>query len=167
MKHINIKENDFSKIIICSLAIVLLFILISHSYFNAKYKSNINGLNSTRIAKWNVGTDVASNPNNSLSIISENNTPSYILEVNSTSEVASSYYIVLSNVPPGLEVKLDNKQNYQRPINNTIIISDVGSFTASDSITTKRHTLTFNDPLTTSNTGNNEIKIDVIFEQVD
>lgn len=166
MKYINIKDNDLGKILICLLLILLIFILISNSYFHAKYKSSMNSLNSVNIAKWNVSTDVADNPNNNLSIISENNEPSYVLEVNSTSEVASSYYIVLSDVPTGLEVKLDNKPTYQRPINNTIIISDVGSFTASDPITTKRHTLTFNDPLTTSNTGNNVIKIDVIFEQV-
>ena len=166
MKHINIKENDYIKIVICILAILLMFVLISNTYFNAKYKSKINSNNNVTIAKWNVSTNVTDNTNNNLSIISENSKPSYIVKVNSTSEVATSYSIILSNVPTGLEVKIDNN-DYQKPDHNTITFNDVGTFAANDETTTHNHILTFNDPLTTNNIGDSVINIDVLFEQKD
>ena len=166
MKHINIKENDLAKIVICLLAILLIFVLISNSYFNAKYKSKINSHDKVSIAKWNVSTNITNNTNNNLSIISENNKRSYVVTVNSQSEVATTYSIILSNVPTGLEVKIDNK-DYKTPDNNIIKFDNIGSFTPSNETATHNHTLTFNDPLTTNNIGDSVIKIDVIFEQID
>ena len=166
MKYINIKENDYQKIIICLLAIVVIFILISNSYFSAKYKSSVNSSNSVRIAKWSVGSDIEDNLNNNLSIISEYNTPAYVIEVNSRSEVSSVYSIILSDVPDGLQVKLDTKE-YKSADNNMIVFDNAGSFDVNDETTSRTHTLTFNDPVGTNNTGDKVIKIDVLFEQSD
>ena len=167
MKHISkyLQENEYLKIAFCLLAIVLLCILISNSYFNAKYRTNLQATNSASIAGWHVSTNVVDNTNNNLSIVSENNAASYTVEVNSTSEVTTRYTIVLTNVPTGLQVKLDGG-NYQTPTNNKITFN-AGTFAPSDATPTHTHTLTFNDPLTTSNSGNVVVNIDVLFEQID
>ena len=156
-------KKKYKKMLFCLLTIL---IVVSNSYFLAKYTSAIHSSSDNSVAIWDVSTDTSDNANNSLNIVSGNTTASYVIKVKSVSEVASKYDIVLTNVPTGLEVKLDSG-SYQTPTNNEITFSNVGSFTAGSATTEQTHTITLNDPLSTSNSGTYSMNIDVMFEQVD
>ena len=161
----DVKDSDYRKIMICLIAIIALFILISNTYFNAKYRSRFSGTGSARVAKWNTNVNTDGNLNK-LFVVSENtnDTSSYTITVNSVSEVASKYSIILSNVPTNLQVKLDD--GMYRGTNNGIITFDGGSFLVGGE-TTRTHTLTFKDLLNSDNYGDMTIGIDVIIEQID
>ena len=161
-----IRDNDCRKIMICLIAIIALFILISNTYFNAKYRSRFTGSDSVKIAKWNNDIDTTSNPD-ILYAVSENvkDTNSYTITVNSTSEVSSKYAIILSNVPNNLQVKLD-RGVYRSTTDGTITFGNAGTFLVGEE-TSRTHTLTFNDLLNSNNFGDITIGIDVIIEQID
>ena len=162
IRNININKK---KALIC---LIFLLIVISNSYIIAKYNSSIQSSGNVNVAHWKVNVNTNGNESNALNIISENTTADYEIEVSSTSEVALTYSIVLSNVPNGLEVKLDNA-NKKTPTNNIITFDNVGAFVANGTQEerTRTHTLNFNDPLNTNNSGTKEINIDVVIDQID
>ena len=147
--------------------ISLLFIMcgISSSTVLATYVSSIQGNTTTSIANWNVSIDTTSNAGDTVNINS-GTAASYVVDVISDSGVAVNYTIVLSNVPDNLEVKLDNG-SYVTPTNNEITFSGANLSFAAGSSSTHSHTLTFNDPISTTNNGSYSVDIDVIFVQAD
>lgn len=161
----DIKNNDYRKITICLIAIFALFILISNTYFNAKYRSRFSGSSDIKVAKWNTSINTENNQNK-LFVVSENETDtnSYKITVNSTSEVSTKYSIVLTGIPVGLQVKLDD--GMYRATTNSVITFDAGTFLVGGE-TTRTHTLTFKDLLNSGNFGDTPITIDVIIEQID
>ena len=147
----------------------LYFILLT-SYFTvhtfSKYLDVIQKQGTVNVAKWNVSID--GETNSSLDIISGNlqdnlEQQSYILTVTSTSEIASDYSILITNVPEGIEVKINDDIIEEN--NNEILIENVGSFNANDVNSTHNHILTFIDPTSAQEISNQEISIDVIFTQ--
>ena len=167
-KKSKFKNNNYKKTFIC---LILLAIILSNSYLLARYSSSINRSSSKGVAKFDVSLDTSDNISDSLSLVSGVTTANYTLKVINSSEVSSGYSIVLSNVPAGLEVMLDNSGTYSTPTNNQIVFSGNNctncSFTINDIGSTHTHILTFNDPSNTSNNGAYQINIDVNVEQID
>ena len=149
---------------------LLIYFVLFISYFSvitlSKYVGKINKPSTMVIAKWDVSLDTSDNASNALNLtIGDTNTnPSYILKITSISEVIASYSIVLSNLPDGLEVKIDD-QNYRAQENNTIIFENVGYINVNDDTKTKVHTLTFYVPIGSDTITDSEFNVDVVFNQ--
>lgn len=132
----------------------------------SKYVGIINKPSTIAIAKWDVSLDTSDNTSNTLNMtIGDTNTnPSYILKITSISDTKASYSIVLSALPDGLEVKLDDG-NYQQQENNTITFENVGYINVDDDTKTKVHTLTFYVPIDSDTIIDSEFNVDVVFNQ--
>ena len=126
----------------------------------SKYTGIIGRSGSTTVAKWDVSIDTADNSSDTIDVVSDAVTGSYIVKVINKSEVSSTYSISLSNVPADLEVSLDGG-TYQTPINNVVTFNNAGTFVANDAVDTHTHVLTFNDPASSSNDGLYNISINV------
>ena len=164
MKRYKLKK----KPVIC---LILFLILISNTFILSKYSSGINAVSpEKKVAKFDVSINTTDNASDTLTMLSGTTEATYIVKVVSRSDISANYSIVLSNVPNGLQVSLDNG-TYQTPVNSTITFAGVNctgcSFTANDSITEHTHTLKFYDLLNSNNTGNKSVNIDVMFSQVD
>lgn len=150
--------------------LLIYFILLS-SYFSmitfSKYIGVINDYGTSPVAKWEVYTDTSDNESDVLNIIigDDKTNPSYVLKITSLSDTKVMYSILLSDLPNGLEVKLDDG-DYQSSINNKIEFNDVGYINANDESYEKIHTLTFNVPIDFDEIDNSEINIDVVFDQI-
>ena len=162
----DIENNDYRKILLCLIAIIAIVVLMFNTFFDAKYRTKVSGTDTVRIAKWKFDVDTSSNASE-LYVVSENDngTNTYDITITNESEVSSSYALVLSNVPVGLQVKLDNGI-YRSTNDGVITINNAGSFLVNGE-TSHTHTLTFKDLLSSSNQGDMEIHLDVVFEQID
>ncbi len=149
------------KPMILVIGISLIFYAV---YTFAILRSRTSGSGLIDAATWSV-TRSQSQSGDSLEIIPGISTDSYSLTVQSNSEVDVIYSIIISNLPTGVEVDLDNSGNYRTSSNGTIRISPTGTINYNDSIKTKNHTLTFRAtngaPLVTDQS----INIDVEFKQ--
>ena len=158
------------------IGLILIMISFTSSFLLAKYVSAINGASAPKnIAKWTVNYLDTENSSKSLNLVagdddtfSENYTPpTYILKLTSTSEASANYQIVLTDVPDAMQIKIDDN-DYQTPINNTIIFEDVNyKINIADNDKIKIHTFTFKVPLDSDIESINNINIDVKFDQID
>ena len=150
--------------------IVFLFIyfILFTSYFAfntlSKYASQVNTNDQVSVARFSVS---ATGNNANIDMIAGNSGSSltYTVTVTSTSEVAANYSIILTSVPTGVKVKLDNG-SFESETNGTINFNNVGTFNANDSNSTRTHTLTFMAEIGTTTQSNTSIGLDVIFTQV-
>ena len=150
-----------SKIFLTIISIVLLVTVIILTYYSyARYTSAATGSAKIYGATWSVSS---TSNDSSLSLVAGTTTATYTLTVNNASEVIVKYSIKLSNLPNDIEVKLDNG-SYITPVNNEITFSNVGELGYSGT-TTRNHTLTINSTQSTNEISNQNIGIDVIFEQ--
>ena len=85
------------------------------------------------------------------------------MNVESLSEIAIDYKLIISNVPVGLKVKVDN--NIYEADSGVITVNNLGSFEANDNNSTHQHLLKFMVLLGSDTISNRELKIDVIFTQ--
>lgn len=161
------KKKIKSFIYIYTLFFILCFSVITM----AKYTGVISDGSSIPVAKWEVsllGTDGEPLPNNKTLptiIIGNSSTyPDYNLKVTSKSEVGVNYKLVISNVPTGLKVKIDDTREVG-PTGSTIKV-DLGHFSATNTEVTRNHKLTFIVPEGADPIDNRELNLDVIFEQV-
>ena len=151
--------------------IVFLFVyfilLTSYFAFNtlSKYVSRINKSNQISIARFSVAMD-SNNANIDMIAGNGGSSLTYTLTVTSTSEVATNYSIVLTSVPTGVNVKLDNG-SFESEVNNIIIFNNAGSFLPNDQNSTHTHTLTFMAEIGTATQNNAQIDLDVVFTQVE
>ena len=156
------------KPVICLFLVIA--VIISNSFFLSKYTSSITGASSKDVAKFDVSIVTSDNASDTLNMLSGTTEATYTVKVVSRSEVTSAYEIVLSNVPDGLQVSLDNG-TYQTPVNSTVTFSGINcsgcSFDINSNATEHTHTLKFFDPLNSSNSGTSSINIDVEFVQID
>ena len=162
------KKRKLKKkfVVFFSLYFILLFSFFSIISFS-KFLRNFEKTGSISVAKWNVF--LGGDSNATLDIITGNTTEdmnlqSYTLNVNSISEVASSYSIIITNVPDNLQVSFDDGELINEE-NNTILINNAGSFTANDANSMHSHKITFIAPDDVDDIEDHEIKIDVIFNQ--
>lgn len=142
----------------------LYFVLLA-SYFIihtfSKYSESINKMGSITIAKWDVSANI---PTEDVNLVAGNNVDTYTLTVTSKSEVATNYSIVISNLPIGVQVALDNN-NYKTVSSGKVQFNNVGSFNANASNTSKNHTLKIKAELYADEQTNKKIKVDVVFTQ--
>ena len=145
---------------------ILLIALVGFSLVPtlSKYSYAMNKNTGATVAKWEVYLDTSDNTSDEISLVSGNGSQTYILELTSTSETIATYSIVLSNLPDGLKVKLDDG-TYKTPIDSEISWIDVGYINANATERTIIHRLTFEVPLDSDMVGLNEINVDVTFVQ--
>ena len=132
----------------------------------AKYNGMISRNYSTQVAKWNVS--VISDEYDILPtmVIGDDSTfQNYNFSITSISEVAVDYSVIISNVPSGVLVKVDDDIIYEED-NNTILINNLGSFNANDTNSTHNHKLTFMVPIGVETIENAIFDLDVIVTQV-
>ncbi len=146
-----------------------LYAIVFISYFSmttlAKYTGLLNKNDSISVAKWNV--DVVGEDNKTLptmTIGKSSTYQDYNLSVTSTSEIAINYSVIISNVPSGVEVQVDDDIIYKERY-NSIIIENLGFFDAEDTNKTHNHKFTLIVPLGIDAIDNETISIDVIFKQ--
>lgn len=130
----------------------------------ALLRSSTQGIGSIDTAKWSV-TRNQSQSGDSIEVIPGISTDSYTLTVESDSEVDVIYSIIISNLPTGVEVDLDNSGNYRTPTSGTIRINSAGTINYNDSTKTKTHTLTFRATNGATLVTDQSINIDVEFKQ--
>lgn len=151
------------KTIVC---LVFIMLVITSSILLARYYSSIQASSNKGIAKWDVSIDTNDNTSDELNLVAGNNTKSYIVKIKSTSSVSAIYSLVLSNLPDGVQVKVDSDE-YKNPINNTVIFNNLGNFDINDNVVERVHTLTFSAPLDVTLPSVNEVSINVTFTQID
>lgn len=146
---------------------VACFLILFSVYTVAKYLGITSAGGTKDIAKWEVLYDSSENESYKLNLVSgnETETQNFRIKVTSTSEVSATYSLIITNVPNGIEAKVDNKSYVSS--NNTITIPDIGTINANDEIKTKYHTITFNVPLDSEVIGDNDIDIELKFVQND
>lgn len=151
------------------LKILLLMIVLLLASYTIKtfaiFRKFGSGTGSFNAATWNVSRS-QSQSGDSIDISPGSTTDDYILTVQSSSEVDVVYSIIISNLPSGVEVDLDNSGNYRTPSSGTITINQAGTINYNDSVKTKTHTLTFRATSGASTVSNQSINIDVQFKQV-
>lgn len=144
--------------------IILLTLIISFgivTYFTyALYKSHSSG--STTIGTATFSVSMAGNENDA-SLIEDNSTFTKTVTVTNNSEVDVTYSIIISNLPTGMQVSLDNG-SYVTETSNQITFTNVGTVLYGGSPV--NHSLKFNAPLNVSEVSNQAIDINVEFEQV-
>ena len=157
------KEKKNKIIPIVGYSTVLLT-AITIGYY-AKYISNVHNNAASRAAKWTVDCITTDNASDTLNLIAGDNTKNYVLKITSTSEVALNYSVIMSNIPSGIEAKIDNG-TYQAPVNGTITYTNVGNFSANNLNVEHTHTITFRATLNPSIPATNNINIDVNYTQI-
>lgn len=150
------------KILILSVffcfALIITIGYISYSSL-AIYKNSGTGNAGTVTAVWDVS---ASSTSSTIDLVA-GSTTTYTFTVNNDSDVPVTYSIEISNLPTGIQAKLDTR-NYIHESNNKIVISPAGELGYTGT-TQRTHTLTFNTPLSSSEVSNQPISINVIFSQ--
>ena len=152
------------KILITTIIVLVLsFFIIPGSY--AIYRNILNSNGNIAAAQWNVTLN-QDGVNNYISVLAGDATSSasYTVNVRSISEVDIVYSIVVSNIPSGTTVALDNGSD-QQPTNNQIIFNNAGTILYSDVNKTKTHTLTFKAASGATYVSNQEVNVDVIARQ--
>jgi len=141
-----------------------MFILLSTVLTFALLRASGNGSGSLKTATWSVSRNY-SQPGDSLEIYQGGATDSYTLTVQSASEVDVLYKIIISNLPTGVEVDIDNT-GYIPSNAGTIIIENANTvINYNDTVKTKTHTLTFRATNSAPLVTDREIDIDVEFRQ--
>ncbi len=151
------KRKISSLIIIFCLCILL----ISGTF--ALYKSSSSALMEVQLADWSVSL-VNTEQSDNIEIISGVSNNEYLIKVKSLSDVTVKYSVLLSNLPDDVKACIGDVCYTED--NNTISFTDVGVIGVNDSEKTKEHTLIFSAPIGTTEVDNQEVNIDVKFEQV-
>ena len=147
------------------LGVFLSFFFIPSSF--AINRSTISSSGTLNASLWNVSLN-QTGINSILNVVpdSVNGTDIYSLKVYSNSEVDANYSIVVSNLPAGVKVKLDDGTYEPQQDNvSTVTFSNAGSILYSDNQKEKTHILTFKAIAGASPSANNNVDIDVIIQQ--
>ena len=145
-----------------TIIIVLLLAIINGSvlFTYSSYKSTKTGSASIQGASWSV---TSSGDKSSITLTAGVSEQTYTLNVQNGSEVDVKYSIVLSNLPAGVKVKLDNG-SFVTESSNTVTFSNAGELLYGGT-TSRNHTLTFSVPITSSEVSNQNVPIKVQFAQ--
>lgn len=146
-------------IIICSFVLSCTFFITYFTY--AIYKSSSSNSSANIIATWDVS---ATSNDSDINLIVGAETDTYTLTIDNDSDVEVKYSIQLSSLPNDIQVKLDNG-SYVTPVNNEVTFTNVGQLDYTNT-TTRSHTLTFSTTSSTNELSNQNIGINVIFEQL-
>ena len=131
----------------------------------AKYTSLLNRNGNVSVAKWDVS--IAGENNKTLPTMTIGNSSTYqdyTLTVTSTSEVGINYSAVITGVPHGVQIQVDDNTIYSET-NNTITINNLGSFSSNASNSTHTHKLSFIVTIDTDTITNQALYINIVFVQ--
>lgn len=146
--------------------ILIMVIFLAMPLTRAIYKSSSSSSKTATTAEWNVSLTQVSATNN-VTLISGTDTQVYSLKVSSESEVDVTYAIEIGNIPSGVKIKLDQRQNYETPdSNNKITFSNAGTIVYSPQGGENTHTLTFTSDPGTQVASNIQLAVKVIAQQV-
>ncbi len=153
------------KLIINTILFVFVLTLFLHSSSYAIYRGLLNIGGTLASSEWSVSLN-QENVDDHLEITRGGDEDTYTLTIVSNSEVDIVYSIVISNVPSGVSVSLDEEDDYYEQSNNQIIIPDAGSiiYTGSGN-NIKTHTLTFKASSDATVISNQELNVDIIVRQ--
>ncbi|MBR2708235.1 MAG: hypothetical protein IKE90_02230 [Bacilli bacterium] len=141
---------------------VMVFTIVATTF--AIYRGDGSATGTIDAATWSISRSQSAS-GDSLSVIPELASDVYNLTVTSNSEVDVVYTIIVSNLPTGVEVSLDNG-TYQTPTSGTVRISNAQTvINYNDTVKTKNHTLTFRATSSAQVVSDQEIDIDVEFRQ--
>ena len=148
------------KKVMIALVVLLLFLGI-HSSLGI-FKSTSNVPSAFPVASWDV--DVSTNSSSSMQLLANTtDTSSYTITVTSDSEVDTNYSIIVSNIPSGVQVKLDDG-SFQ-PYSSTVTFLNVGTILYGAQPNTATHTLTFRANTGATPVSNQQVSVDVEFKQ--
>jgi len=146
--------------ILCFVFVVAIFFVIQTF---AMYRDSASGEGTIPAATWSV-TRSYSDPNDSLELTSGTITDDYTLTVQSNSKVDVIYDIIISNLPEGVVVSLDDGSDLPQE-EGKITIPNAGTINYNDSEKVREHTLTFKAISGATAVSEQEIDIDVEFRQ--
>ena len=152
-------KNSKTTVLISILMLFIFAVTILIPNSTSRYQKSKIGNWQTPVALWSVST--SSNDDN-INLIA-GSTTTYTFTVNNDSDVSVTYSIEISNLPAGVQAKLDDG-SYIPVSNNKIVISPAGELGFSGT-TQKTHTLTFNTPLSTNEVSDQPVDIEVTFAQ--
>lgn len=152
-------DNKIKAVLIIG---ILAIFLMTSTFAVFRHKKNGDGLLS--VATWDVSLN-QTGVNGTIAVVQGGQNDSYTLTVTSGAEVDIRYSIILSNLPAGVEVKLDNG-SFLTQSNNTISIADAGTILYTDSVKTKTHTLTFKADSNATVVNNQTVNVNVIVKQI-
>lgn len=165
MKIKNFKKNLPKNILLA----VVLFGMTTFIFGPPTYsilREMIEGDSSIAAADWIVTLEQAG-VNNNVSVVPENATGTYILNIKSLSKVDVTYDIVLSNLPAGVDVSIDGV-NFPPVSSGTVTFSNAGTILANSQNRINSHTLTFrgtDGSLYENNPINQVVNVDVYAQQ--
>ena len=155
-------DNKVVKILIFAIGIPLIFYAV-HTF--ALMRSGTSGSGSLDAATWSV-TRNYSQSGDSIDIYPGGATDSYTLTVQSAAEVDVLYKIIISNLPAGVQVDIDNTGYLPPDANGNLTIENANTvINYNDAVKTKNHILTFKATAGASLVTDQEIDIDVEFRQ--
>ena len=128
------------------------------------YRRYNNSTGSITAAAWNVSLN-QNNVNGTISVTKGGADGEYAINVESNSEVDTTYDITVSNIPSGVQVKLGPSGNYETPTNGSYTFTDVDTIYYSDLSHQKTHTLYFKASSGATSVNNQTVTIDVVFRQ--
>lgn len=150
------------KIKILIIVFLLSVFMIPFSFAIFRSRAAITG--SLSLAEWSVSLDQGDGE--PLVVVPESYEASYTIKVRSNSEVDVLYSIVISNLPSGVEVSIDDGNTYKpQDSNHTITFSDNLAILYTDVNKEKTHTLIFRSTSPAEIVDNREVNIDVKFQQ--
>ncbi len=127
----------------------------------SKYVGIIGSEKNANIAEWNVGIK---DQTNEITIVAGNDKTNYMLSVQSSSEVATTYSIILKNLPENINISLDGSDTIT-PTNSEVTFLGVGSFNANELNKVTTHEISFSVPLGYETLTNQKIDVEVVFTQ--
>ena len=145
-------------VVFFSLYLVLLTSLFVINTYS-KYTGSITKTGDTSVAKWDVSSNI---PDATLNLVPSGE-DSYSLTITNNSEVSAKYSIVVSNIPSGTLVSLDN--GAYKAYSSTVSFNNIGTIKTNAATKTKSHTINFKTIPEASAVSNRNIKIQVNFEQ--
>ena len=154
------KETMIRSTIVIAI-ITLLAITSTYSIYREAAQTN----GALSLATWNVTLN-QEGVNDELTIVPVNSNGTYELNITSTSNVDIKYTVVISNLPAGVQVALDNDPPESQDNDNKITFTDAGTILYNDTNKTKSHILTFSAVANTTPVNSQTVSIDVIAKQI-
>ena len=150
-------------ILICFVFLVSIFLVVPFS--KAIFKSVGSTTGSATAADWDVAIDQTGISSSVSTTIGSANGTDYTLKLVSNSEVDVVYSITISNIPSGVDVKL-NGGSFQTPSNGTYTFSNAGTINYTGSQEEVTRTITFKANNGASAVNAQQVTISVDFKQV-
>ena len=155
-------KNKIIKSMLLIVGISLVFYAV-HTFALMRASGSVNG--SINTSTWSV-TRNNSQSGDSINVYKGGATDSYTLTVQSNSQVDVLYKIIISNLPSGVEVDIDNTGYLTPTASGTLTIENANTvINYGDSTKTKTHILTFRATNGAQLVTNQKIDIDVEFRQ--